>query len=206
MRNLAVLTFLTLDGVMQAPGQSEEDPSDGFIHGGWSVNYWDEVMAQVMEEAMATPYDLLLGRKTYEIFAAYWPDAGNGPHANILNNATKFVATSTLSKLEWKNSVRITGDIAAEVSRLKDQDGPLLQVHGSWQLIQTLLSHELIDEFRLWTFPLVVGPGKRLFGRDTIPTDLTLAKTKTTSNGVVMSIYRRAGKIEARSFDIREAN
>ena len=189
---------------MQAPGQPQEDPSGGFIHGGWSVNYWDEVMEQVMEEAMAAPYDLLLGRKTYEIFAAHWPYAGDDPIANKLNNATKFVATSTLSKLEWKNSTRITGDIAAEVSRLKDQDGPLLQVHGSWQLIQTLLSHELIDEFRLWFFPVVVGPGKRLFGQDTVPTGLKLVKTKTTSNGVMMSIYRRAGKIEAGSLAFEE--
>ena len=134
LRDLAIITFLTLDGVMQAPVKPEEDPSGGFIHGGWSVNYWDEVMEQVMEEAMAAPYDLLLGRKTYEIFAAHWPHAGNDPQASKLNNATKFVATSTLSKLEWKNSMRITGDIAAEVSRLKDQDGPLLQVHGSCQL------------------------------------------------------------------------
>ena len=147
MRKLAVLTFLTLDGVMQAPSGPEEDPSGGFTNGGWAANYWDEVMGQVMEEAMADPYDLLLGRKTYEMFAAHWPSAGADPLANKLNNATKFVATSTLSKLEWNNSVRITGDIAAEVSRLKSQEGPLLQVHGSWQLIQTLLSHELVDEF-----------------------------------------------------------
>ena len=148
MRNLAVLTFLTIDGVMQAPAQPEEDPSGGFVHGGWAVNYWDEVMAQVNEEAMAVPYDLLLGRKTYESFAAYWPNVSNDPHADKLNNATKYVATSTLSDLAWKNSMPITGDIASEVSRLKNEDGPLLQVHGSWQLIQTLLSHELIDEFR----------------------------------------------------------
>ena len=134
-----------------------------------------------------------------ESFAAHWPSVDNDPHADILNDATKFVATSTLSKLEWKNSTRIAGDIAAQVSRLKDEEGPLLQVHGSWQLIQTLLSHELIDEFRLWTFPLVVGPGKRLFGRDTVPTDLTLIKTKTTSNGVTMSIYRRAGTLRRQS-------
>ena len=197
MRKLAILTFITLDGVMQAPGSPEEDTSGGFMHGGWAVNYWDEVMVQVMEEAMAAPYDLLLGRKTYEIFAASMSNAGDDdPVANKLNNATKFVATSTLSKLEWKNSKRITGDIAAEVSRLKDQDGPLLQVHGSWQLIQTLLSHELIDEFRLWIFPVLVGPGKRLFGQNTVPTGLTLIKTKTTTNGVMMSIYRRAGKID----------
>ncbi len=193
MRDLAVLTFLTLDGVMQAPAQPEEDTSGGFKHGGWAVNYWGEVMAQVNEEAMAAPFDLLFGRKTYESFAAHWPNVSNDPHADKLNNATKYVATSTLSKLEWKNSTPITGDIAAEVSRLKEQDGPLLQVHGSSQLIQTLLSHNLIDEFRLWTFPLVVGPGKRLFDQGSVPTDLTLVKTKSTSNGVVMSIYRRAG-------------
>ncbi|HAK59166.1 MAG TPA: riboflavin biosynthesis protein RibD, partial [Nitrospiraceae bacterium] len=128
MRKLAIITFLTLDGVMQAPGTPEEDPSGGFAHGGWAVNYWDEVMEQVMGEAMAAPYDLLLGRKTYESFAAYWPNAGDDPISNKLNKATKFVATSTLSKLEWENSMRITGDIAAEVSRLKHQDGPLLQV------------------------------------------------------------------------------
>ncbi len=193
MRSLAVLTFLTLDGVMQAPVRPDEDPSGGFKHGGWSVSYWDEVMAQVMEEAMAAPYDLLLGRKTYESFAAHWPHVDNDPHADKLNTATKFVVTSTLRRLEWKNSKRMTGDIAAEISRLKDQDGPLLQVHGSWQLIQTLLSHELIDEFRLWTFPVVVGNGKRLFGQDSVPTDLTLVRSRTTSNGVIMGIYRRAG-------------
>ena len=193
MRKLAVLTFLTLDGVMQAPGHADEDPSGGFKHGGWSVDFWDEVMAQVFEEAMADPYDLLLGRKTYESFAGHWPNVENVPHADKLNNATKFVVTSTLSKLEWQNSLPITGDIASEISRLKDQDGPLLQIHGSWQLIQTLLSHGLIDEFRLWTFPLLVGPGKRLFGQDTRPVDLTLVKTKTTPNGVIMSFYSRAG-------------
>lgn len=150
-------------------------------------------MAQVNEEAMAAPFDLLFGRKTYESFAGYWPNVSNNQHADKLNNATKYVATSTLSKLEWKNSIPITGDIAAEVSRLKDQDGALLQVHGSWQLIQTLLTHELIDEFRLWTFPLVVGAGKRLFGEGAVPSYLTLVKTKSTSNGVVMSIYRRTG-------------
>jgi len=195
MRNLAILTFLTLDGVMQAPSGPEEDPSGGFMHGGWAAKYWDDVMEQVTGEAMAAPYDILLGRKTYEIFAAHWPNVGDNPIANKLNNATKFVATSALSKLEWKNSMRITGDVAVEVSRLKRQNGPLLQVHGSWKLIQTLLSHELVDEFRLWIFPVVVGTGKRLFGPDTAPTDLALLKTKTTSNGVMMSIYRHAGKI-----------
>ena len=176
---------------MQAPARPEEDLSDGFRQGGWAVNYWDEVMAQVMEEAMAAPYDLLLGRKTYQSFAAHWPNAGDNPVANILNKAKKYVATSTLNKLEWNNSIRITGDIAKQVSRLKDQEGPLLQVHGSCQLIQTLLAHELIDEFRLWIFPVVVGSGKRLFGQGMVPASLRLEKSNTTSNGVIMSFYRR---------------
>ena len=193
MRNLAVLTFLTLDGVMQAPVQPDEDTSGGFKHGSWSLSYLDEVMPQVNEEAMAQPFDLLFGRKTYQSFAAHWPKVENNPLADKLNNATKYVATSTLSQFEWKNSIGITGDIAAEVLRLKGQEGPLLQVHGSWQLIQTLLSHALIDEFRLWTFPVVVGAGKRLFGENAVPTDLALVKTRSTSNGVVMSFYRRAG-------------
>ncbi len=184
MRKLAVLTFVTLDGVMQAVRSPEEDTSGGFMRGGWAAKYWDEVMAQVKEEAMAEPYDLLLGRKTYELFAS-------SPNADRMRNATKFVATSTLSELKWENSVRITGDVAAEVARLKSQEGPLLQVHGSWQLIQTLLAHELIDEFRLWIFPVVVGSGKRLFGQNAVPTGLTLVKTRATSTGVVMCIYRR---------------
>ncbi len=192
MRDLAVLTFLTLDGVMQAPVLPDEDPSGGFKHGGWCVNYWGEVMEQVNELMMAAPLDLLFGRKTYEKFAAHWPSVPNNPHADILNNATKYVATSTLSNLEWRNSVPITGDIAAEVTRLKGQDGPLLQIHGSWQLIQTLLSNGLVDEFRLWTFPVLVGSGKRLFDQGTMPTGLSLARSQTTSDGVTMGVYRRA--------------
>lgn len=193
MRELAILTFLTLDGVMQGPGSPEEDPSDGFTQGGWAANYWDEVMQQVMAEAMADPYDLLFGRKTYDIFAAYWPEAGDdNPVAKMLNRANKFVATtSTQNDIEWHNTTRITGDVAAEVSRLKAQDGPLLQVHGSCELIQTLLSHDLIDEYRLWTFPVVLGSGKCLFSQGAVPAELTLVKSETTSNGVVMGIYRR---------------
>lgn len=192
MRDLAVLTFLTLDGVMQAPVQPDEDTSGGFQRGGWSFKYFEEVMPQVEEEAMSQPFDLLFGRKTYESFAAHWPNVTGSPHADKLNSARKYVATSTLTELAWNNSQPITGDIAAEVARLKAQDGPLLQIHGSWQLIQTLLAHDLVDEYRLWTFPVVIGTGKRLFGEDTVPMDLTLVKTSATSNGVVMTIYRRA--------------
>jgi len=179
---------------MQAPGQPEEDLSGGFEHGGWAAANFDEVMDQVNEVAMVAPIEFLFGRKTYELFAAHWPNVGDdSPHAKLLNEATKYVVTSTLGKLGWKNSTPITGNIAAEVSRLKQQDGPLLQVHGSWQLIQTLLAHDLIDEFRLWTFPVVVGAGKRLFGQDAPQMALTLVASRATPNGVTMSIYRRSG-------------
>ena len=191
MRELAVLTFVTLDGVVQAPGLPDEDASGGFKHGGWAANYWPEVMEQVEEEAMVQPFDLLFGRETYDIFAAYWPNAPKSPHGQKLNDATKYVATSTLTNLEWQKSTPITGDIAAEVAKLKEGEGPLIQVHGSSQLIQTLLSHNLIDEFRLWIFPVVVGDGKRLFGQGSVPTNFTLKKTAATTNGVIMSIYRR---------------
>jgi dihydrofolate reductase len=189
MRDLAILTFVTLDGVMQAPGHPEEDTSGGFSHGGWSAKYWDEVMEQVMREAMADPYCLVLGRKTYDTFAAHWPNADD-PVARKLNDSTKYVVTSNPNKLDWKNSIRVTGDIAEEITRLKKEEGPLLQGHGSWQLIQHLLARGLIDEFRLWTFPVVVGSGKRLFDQGVVTAGFTLTKTEATSNGVVMSIYR----------------
>lgn len=195
-RELAILTFVTLDGVMQAPGQPEEDFSGDFKHGGWAAPYWGEAMEQVKEEAMAVPYDLLLGRKTYESFAPYFSKAGDDDsEAALLNKATKYVATNTLRDLDWSNSIPIAGNIVAEVAKLKAQEGPLLQVHGSWQLIQTLLSNDLIDEFRIWTFPVVVGAGKRLFGEGTVPKGLTLLKANTTSTGVTMSIYRQDGKV-----------
>ena len=193
MRNLAVLIFQTLDGVMQSPSDPSEDLSGEFELGGWARKCWEDVMEQVMREAMAKPYDLLLGRTTYELFTANFVSLGNkNPVATKLNNATKYVVTSNLSTLEWENSKCITGDIAEEVFKLKKQDGPLLQVHGSWKLIQTLLAHELVDEFRLWTFPVIVGEGKRLFGQGTLPTNLKLVKTDTCATGAIMSIYKRA--------------
>ncbi len=195
MRKLAILIFQTLDGVMQSPSSPEEDPSGGFTNGGWAVNCWEEVMEQVMREAMADPYDLLLGRKTYELFAPSWTNApSDNPVAQKLNSATKYVATSTLTELEWNNSKPITGDISVEVARLKEQVGPLLQVHGSWQLIQTLHSNRLIDEYRLWTFPVIVGSGKRLFVEGSAQTHLKLIKTDTCPTGATMNFYSPTGR------------
>jgi dihydrofolate reductase len=185
MRDLAILTFITLDGVMQAPKMPEEDRSGGFDGGGWADPYWDEVMQLVGKEAMAEPYDVLFGRTTYDVFAAYATDD------HPMHSFNKFVVTSDPETLGWNHSTPISGDVAAEVARLKQQDGLLLQVHGSCELIQTLLSHDLVDELRLWTFPVVLGAGKRLFGSGAVPADFKLLKTDHTSNGVVMGIYRR---------------
>ena len=191
MRKLAILTFQTLDGVMQAPGLPEEDTSGGFAQGGWAKKYWDEVMEQVGREAMAEPYDLLLGRNTYELFVSSFANSDiSDPTVEKLNNARKYVVTSRLGELHWRNSEKITGNIAAEISQLKEQHGPLLQVHGSWQLIQTLLSHRLIDELRLWTFPVVVGAGKRLFADGAVPTSYKLTRFKAGPSGVLMNFYQ----------------
>jgi dihydrofolate reductase len=200
MRALKVNTFLTLDGVMQAPGGPEEDRSGGFWHGGWSANYWDDGMGKRMEAFMARPFDLLLGRRTYEIFAAHWPYAGDDPAAAPLNNATKYVASRTLDHLEWQNSRLIEGDVAEAVAELKRQDGPEIQVHGSANLIQTLLKHDLIDEFSLWIFPLVVGPGKRLFAEGTLPAGLRVIESGMSTTGVLIARYAPAGDIDYGSF------
>ena len=203
MRKLVVNTFLTLDGVMQAPGGPEEDPTGGFTHGGWSVSYWDDVMGQHMGEAFTKPFDLLLGRKTYEIFAAHWPQVDD-PGAAELNSATKYVASRTLDQVEWSNSILIEGDVAEQVARLKEEDGPEIQVHGSSDLIQTLLGADLVDEFRLMTFPLVLGSGKRLFADGAVPVGLKLVDSKTSSTGVVIATYERADGIEYGSFALAE--
>jgi dihydrofolate reductase len=199
MRELIVNTFLTLDGVMQAPGGPEEDPSGGFEHGGWSFGYWDEQMQAVMGESMSKPFDLVLGRKTYEIFAAHWPHVDD-PGAELLNNATKHVASTTLKELEWENSRLIEGEVRDGVRGLKQQDGPELQVHGSANLIQTLLEHGLIDEFRLWIFPLVLGKGKRLFDDGTVPAGVELTSSQVSSTGVIMATYRSGAEIKYGSF------
>ncbi|MGZ4137838.1 MAG: dihydrofolate reductase family protein [Actinomycetota bacterium] len=200
MRKLIVSTFLTLDGVMQAPGGPDEDDSGGFAWGGWSVNYWDEPMGRVMGEAMAAPFDLLLGRRTYDIFAAHWPKAVDDPGAKPLNDATKYVASRGRPSLDWGPSVLIEGDAAEGVAALKRADGPELQVHGSGNLVQTLLRHGLVDEFRLWVFPVVIGSGKRLFADGAIPGGLELVESTVSTTGVVIGTYRPAGELMTGSF------
>jgi dihydrofolate reductase len=200
MRKLIVQTFVTLDGVMQAPGGPGEDDSGGFAYGGWSVNYWDEQMGQVMGEATSTPFAMVLGRRTYDIMAAYWPHASEAEGAPTFNNATKYVASRGRPTLEWSNSVLIEGDAAEGIAALKKEDGPELQVHGSANLIQTLLRHDLVDQHRLWVFPLVIGSGKRLFSDGTIPSGLRLVDSKVSSTGVVMGTWEPAGEIATGSF------
>jgi dihydrofolate reductase len=200
MRKLIVSTFLSLDGVMQAPGGPGEDDEGGFAWGGWSVNYWDDLMGQVMGEAMSMPFDLLLGRKTYDIFASYWPNASAEAGAKPLNDATKYVASRSHRKLDWGPSVLIEGDAAEGVAQLKRGDGPELQVHGSGNLVQTLLRDGLVDEFRLWVFPVVIGSGKRLFSDGTIPAGLRLMGSVVSTTGVVIGTYEPAGEIVTGSF------
>jgi dihydrofolate reductase len=204
MRKLIVSTFLTLDGVMQAPGGPEEDDSGGFQQGGWSVNYWDDQMGEVMGDAMSTPFDLVLGRKTYDIFAADWPKAPEEAGGKPLNDATKYVASRSHPTLEWATSVLIEGDVAEGIAALKQEDGPELQVHGSGNLIQTLMRHNLVDEYRLWVFPLVIGTGKRLFSDGTIPAALKLVDHKDSTTGVVIGTYEPAGEIVTGSFALDE--
>ncbi|MGH2745473.1 MAG: dihydrofolate reductase family protein [Thermoleophilaceae bacterium] len=201
MRKLAVNTFMSLDGVMQAPGGPDEDPTGGFTHGGWGVNSFDDEMMGQMAEA--DPYELLLGRGTYEIFAAHWPYT-DGPIADHLNSTRKHVASTTLEQVEWSNSTLIKGDVAEYVATLKSQDGPEIQVHGSPGLIKTLLEHDLIDEFRMWIFPVVLGTGKRFFGDGTIPAALRLVDSKVSKTGVTINTYERAGDVNPGSFEFDE--
>ena len=201
MRKLIVSTFLTLDGVMQAPGGPGEDDSGGFAHGGWSVNYWDDQMGQVMGEATSRPFAMVLGRRTFDIMAAYWPHAPEEEGGKVFNEATKYVASRGRPNLEaWSNSVPIEGDAAHGIAALKAEDGPELQVHGSANLIQTLLRHNLVDQYRLWVFPVVIGTGKRLFGDGTTPSGLRLVDSRVSSSGVVMGTWEPTGEIPIGSF------
>jgi dihydrofolate reductase len=202
MRKLVVLSFITLDGVMQAPGGPEEDPTGGFTHGGWVAGYFDEFLGNVMDEQMRKPFDLLLGRKTYEIFAAYWPyvETDGDPIAVTLNNAKKYVASKTIKKLDWNNSELIKGNVEEEVQKLKERGGPDLQVHGSANLIQTLLKHDLVDELWLKIFPITIGSGKRLFAEGTIPAGFRLLESRISPSGVVAASYARSGEVKTGSF------
>jgi dihydrofolate reductase len=198
MRKLIVVLFITLDGVMQAPGGSKEDTSEGFKYGGWMAPYMEDFLGKVMAEQMSGRSDLLLGRKTYDIFAGYWPQhADDWPG---INEVKKYVAShdSTL-KLAWENSVLLAGNVAEEVKKLKREDGSDLKVWGSGNLIQTFLQHDLVDELWLKIFPITIGTGKRLFAEGTIPTAFTLMESKISPKGVIIASYKRAGKIETGS-------
>lgn len=204
MRRIIASAFMTLDGVVQAPGGPEEDPAGGFTHGGWTVPYWDDVMGKAMDAATAAPFDLLLGRRTYEIFAAHWPHSDEEPMASKLNGAVKHVASRTLRRLAWQNSRLIEGDVAEGVARLKRQSGHRMLVYGSGDLMQTLLTAGLVDEFLLWTFPVVLGTGKRLFAGGAVPAALELAASQVSSTGVVIGTYRLAGPVRTGSFALAQ--
>ena len=199
MRKLIVLSFITLDGVMQAPGGPEEDASGGFKFGGWSVPYFDDFLGKTMSAQMDRPFNLLLGRKTYEIFASYWPQVTDETGRGI-NEATKYVVSHRPVDTDWKTTVLIDGDAVAKIKQLKAGDGPELQVHGSGNLIQTLLKHDLVDELWLKTFPVVLGTGKRLFADGTMPAGLRVVQSSLSPSGVVVASYARAGDVKTGSF------
>lgn len=192
-----ILTFVSLDGIMQAPGGKGEDPSGGFHLEGWTVPYFDDGMGSEMTRQMGQPFDLLLGRKTYDIFASYWPQQGAD---NPINQAKKYVVSNRAMKTDWKETIQIKGDVAAEIKKLKQQNGPMLQVHGSSELIQTLLANDLADELWLKIFPVTLGKGKRLFGAGTAPAAFKLIESKATPSGVILASYQRDGEVRLGSF------
>lgn len=201
MRKLIASTFVSLDGVMQAPGGPEEDPTGGFALGGWTFTYWDEIMARSMSGLDGKDRDLVLGRKTYEIFEAHWPyQPADDPTARSLNSAKKYVASRTLKTLGWNNSSLLDGDVTAAVAELKSQRGNDLQIIGSGNLIQTLQSASLIDEYNIWTFPVVLGRGKRLFEAASKAAALRLVTSQPSSTGVLLSTYVLAGNVPIGSF------
>jgi dihydrofolate reductase len=196
MRRLVASTFASLDGIMQAPGAPEEDPTGGFTLGGWMFNYSDEGMDISAAGFDGKDRELVLGRRTYQIFEAYWPyQRSDNPIANTLNAAQKHVASRTLTTLHWNNSTLLGGDVVVAISALKTQPGPDLQIIGSGDLIQTLQAASLIDEYNVWTYPLVLGRGKRLFGESAKPSALRLVRSQVSASGVVMSTYAPSGDI-----------
>jgi len=191
MRKIIVLSFITLDGVMQAPGGPEEDTSGGFKYGGWVTPYFDEASGKIMEKQLK-PSDYLLGRKTFEIFASYWPE-----HNDFwpgINDGIKYVLSNTMKKSNWKNSVFLTS--VDDIKKIKESDGADLQVHGSGELIQTLLKHDLVDELWLKIFPITLNKGKRLFGEGTIPAAFTLTDNTVTPSGIIIANFKRAGEVK----------
>lgn len=202
MREVVTGAFVSLDGVMQAPGGPQEDPTRGFRFGGWVVPHLDAVFGEAVDRLFGRPFDLLLGRKTYEIFAAHWPHAEGGDDdsiARLFNSTTKYVATRSTMALTWTGSVALH-DAAADVARLKREDGPALITQGSSDLIQTLLAGDLIDEIHLFTFPIVLGGGKKLFGEGAKPAAFRLVDSSVSTTGVVIARYRRAGDVATGDF------
>jgi dihydrofolate reductase len=193
MRKIIVLEFITLDGVIQSPGGPDEDTSGGFAYGGWISPYSDPIIATVMKKQMNMPFDLLLGRKTFEIWAPYWPQRANAWPG--VNTATKYVASNTMTSHEWQPSEFLNGDIAEKITKIKQQQGPDLHVFGSANLIQTLIKHDLVDAFWLKIYPITLGGGKRLFDDGTIPAAFKVTESNVTSNGVIVVNYERAGAI-----------
>ncbi len=196
MRKIIVLEFITLDGVIQAPGGPKEDTSGGFKYGGWTVPYFDDFSGEVMTKQMAGKYDLLLGRKTFEIFAAYWPEHSDG--WTQVNKITKYVVSKKLKKHKWNNSVFLK--TVDDIKKLKEEGGPPIQVYGSGNLIQTLLKNDLVDELWLKIFPIILGKGKRLFQGGAIPAAFELTESKTSPSGVLIANYKRSGKVKTGSF------
>lgn len=206
MRKLVAGTFLTLDGVMQAPGGPDEDRDGGFAHGGWLVPYFDDRFLTIMTEWTTRAGAFLLGRRTYEIFAGSWPNATDPADevAAALNTRPKFVASRTLAHPAWNNSHLLDGDAAAAVAKLKEQEGGEIQVHGSGNLLQTLLRHDLVDTLRLWQFPVVLGTGKRLFGAGAIPRSFRLVESQQTAPGAVLHVYERVGGLQYGEVEVGE--
>lgn len=205
MRKIIGGIFQSLDGVMQAPGGPPEDPTGGFEFGGWSATFWDDKMGAAMGGLFGGPFDLLLGRKTYEIFAAHWPfTEDDGAIAEAFNRATKYVASRSGVALDWQNSVSLGDDVVARLTALKREEGPRLLIQGSGDLIQTLLRHDLIDEMQLMIYPLLLGKGKRLFGQGALPAAMSFIDGKVSPSGVMIGRYRRNGDVKPGSFAMAE--
>lgn len=206
MRKIVVGTFLTLDGVMQAPGGPDEDRDNDFRHGGWLVPYFDDRLVEIMTEWTTSAGAFLLGRKTYEIFAASWPKSTDpaDESAMALNTRPKYVASRTLKDVSWNNASLLQDDVADAVAELKSQDGGEIQVHGSSELVQTLIEHDLVDELRLWMFPVALGTGKRLFGQGTIPRSFRLVDLRQNTIGAVLHVYERAGDLKYGAVEVGE--